>query len=112
METATIPHFTIHDRLRKARESAHLTQGELAHRTGISKGTVSHYEGGMTSAGRLKAVYLKEWALATGVDLDWLRFGDSGPDGGDTQVRRPTSRKVGEPVVGVVLPFDSVAAAA
>lgn len=76
MSTATIPRFTVHDRLRKAREVAGLDQAQLAERIGMSRNSVSNYEAGHTRTGNLKPIYLKGWALACGVDLDWLRFGD------------------------------------
>ena len=75
------PQFTIHDRLRKAREVADLEQAELAARIEVDRGTISNYETGKVT--RLKAPVLKRWALACEVDVDWLIDGiEDGPDGG------------------------------
>ncbi len=64
-----IPPETTADRLRRARRYAGLEQTDLADLTGISRATISNYERGETAP--LKP-YLKLWADACGVDLDWL----------------------------------------
>jgi transcriptional regulator with XRE-family HTH domain len=66
----TIPDWTLADRLRKAREFAGLSQTELGDATGLSRRSVSGYEGGERPP---RLHHLIAWALATGVDLDWLR---------------------------------------
>ena len=68
--------FTIGDRLRKAREGLGLDRGQFAELTGISRGTIWNYETGKTKPRR---TYLRLWAMATGVDLEWLRTGDAPP---------------------------------
>jgi transcriptional regulator with XRE-family HTH domain len=64
-----VPPWTLPDRLRKAREYAALSQTELGEATGLSRRSVAGYEGGERAPRRH---HLIAWALATGVDLDWL----------------------------------------
>jgi transcriptional regulator with XRE-family HTH domain len=77
------PQFTIGDRLRKAR--MHLDQNmsadEFGELIGTSKNTIHNYELERTAPERMKLIVLRQWALATGVDLAWLLDGDGGPDG-------------------------------
>lgn len=79
-----VPEFSIHDRLRKAREFSGLDQVQLADRIGVSRGTVSNVESGRVK--RIRPILTRAWAMATGVDLTWLETGtasaDLGPDGG------------------------------
>lgn len=74
------------DRLRLSRERAGLDQEELAERLDIVRATVSNYERGISIP---KAPMLAAWALATGVDMDWLRDGDAGLGGGPGGQVRP-----------------------
>lgn len=67
-----VPAFTIGDRLRKARESTGLEQGAFAELLGVSRGTVSNYERGLTNP---KKVVLRAWASATRVPYEWLTSG-------------------------------------
>jgi transcriptional regulator with XRE-family HTH domain len=80
--TATmVPQWTIEDRLRKAREAAGFDQRELADAIGVARQTIGYYEAGNTTNHR--RIVLNQWALATGVPVDWLRDGiepESGPD--------------------------------
>lgn len=85
-EPARYPVFTIGDRLRKARIQAGLSVPELAHRIGTNRNTVTRYELEKTEPKNMKNVYLKEWALATGVDKDWLLSGVTGPGPDGTPV--------------------------
>lgn len=73
--------FTRGDRLRKARERLGLDQGPFADLIGFSRGLVSNYESDKTE--RVKPGVMKAWALATGVDLEWLETGTD-PVGGPT----------------------------
>ncbi|MGN7134599.1 MULTISPECIES: helix-turn-helix domain-containing protein [Rhodococcoides] len=82
-----VPRFTVHDRLKKAREAAGLDQRELAERMGVSRGTISNYEA--DSGKSLRKIVINAWALATGVPVEWIESGDDGgprpdhdPDGG------------------------------
>lgn len=77
-----IPEWTPADRLRKARLHKRLTQAELADRIGVSENTIGNYETGQTT--NLRRIVLKQWALATGVPVEWLQWGvtpTGGPDG-------------------------------
>lgn len=73
--------FTVHDRLRKAREFAGLSQDQLAEAIGVDRGTISNYETGATT--RLKRIIIGQWALKCGVPLDYIKSGyaprDSNP---------------------------------
>ena len=77
---STIPEFTVADRLRKARECAGLDQSEFARVAEISRTTVINYEHGRRVP---RAVYLRAWSIASGVDLSWLvtGHGDDGEPG-------------------------------
>lgn len=95
------PSFTVHDRLRKAREVAGLEQAELAERIEVDRGSVSNYETGKTT--RLKRPVLRRWALACDVDLDWLAYGieQNGPTDPSEQVKRSSPWMTDEPLASV-----------
>lgn len=88
----TVPSWTTGDRLRKAREFAGLSQEQLAEAMGISRRTVSTYEG--DAGATVKRPTLLAWAMLCGVDMDWLKSGEApGPsdpganmDGGKTDI--------------------------
>ncbi len=67
-----IPGFDIADRLRKARETAGIDQADLEQLTGVSRATISNYERRITQPKRPNVI---AWAMATGVDADWLLTG-------------------------------------
>lgn len=73
------PSFTLPDRLRKARETAALDQLELADRLGVNRNTVSNYELGKHKP---REIVLRQWSLATGVSLHWLKTGQAPPTDG------------------------------
>src|SRR6266568_2172432 len=66
---SAVPEWTLSDRLRKARIHAGLEQTDLEDQTGISRASISNYENGKTVPSK---PVLLSWALACGVDLDWL----------------------------------------
>lgn len=68
-----VPQFTQGDRLRKAREHSGLHMRDLAAEIGVSEASVSRYESGKQKPRRATVL---TWALATGVDFDWLFDGD------------------------------------
>ena len=68
-----IPEFTIHDRLRKAREASGLDQEQLAEAIAMSRTSVSNYETGAVSNPR--KIVLNAWSLATGVPVQWITTG-------------------------------------
>jgi DNA-binding XRE family transcriptional regulator len=76
-DAGTIPAWTLGDRLRKARETAGLSQAELAADIGISRASVVNYEVDRYTPSR---PVLLSWALRTGVPLTWLA-GAAAPGG-------------------------------
>lgn len=68
-----IPEITTGWRIRIARERAHMEQSDLAAAADISRNTISNYEQDATT--RMKPLYLKQIALATGVNPHWLATG-------------------------------------
>jgi transcriptional regulator with XRE-family HTH domain len=78
LEGATVPQWTVGDRLRKARLHAGLEQTELAREIGISRATISSYEADKTTPSRPA---LLSWALRCGVPLGWL----TGSGGGERE---------------------------
>jgi len=71
MKTATVPQWTLSDRLAKARHFAGLEQAELAARMGLSLKTVSRYERGESP----RFDTLISWAEVCNVDANWLLTG-------------------------------------
>lgn len=70
----TIPDInTLQIRLRAAREHAGYDQGELAERSGVSRGTISAGERGLRMPTRANLSLI---AFATGVDAHWLKTGE------------------------------------
>src|SRR6187402_1025231 len=76
------PQFTIGDRLRKARTQLgpDMDAAAFADLIGVSRGTITNYELEKTPAEKMRPIVLNAWALATGVDPQWLRDGRL-PDG-------------------------------
>ena len=77
------PVFGLQHRLALAREVAGIDQSAMSRVLGCARPTVSNYERGFTAPRRSVLV---AWALATGVDVDWLITGNEmphqdGPDG-------------------------------
>lgn len=64
--------FGLGDRLAKALHVAGLTSQDMAEALEVSRNTVSNYINGNTKPRKL---YLREWALKTGVPLEWLETG-------------------------------------
>ena len=82
-----VPRFdTLAERLAWARDTAPLTQQQLADALGISKRSVQNYESGDQEP---KPARILLWANACDVDHDWLQTGQYGasvpaPRDGDT----------------------------
>ena len=74
-----VPAFTIGDRVRKARESAGLSQQQLADATGMARSGIVKIEGPESRPRRTSLIAI---AMATGVDLTWLQTGET-PAGSD-----------------------------
>lgn len=64
--------FGLSDRLAKALEVAGMTNQEMADCLGVSRNTISNYTHGNSSPRKL---YMREWAMRTGVPLEWLETG-------------------------------------
>lgn len=65
--------MTPQQRLRLARRHAALSQAQLAERAGVQRSAVSHWE---SDHGRNPSLrHLREVALATGVQFEWLATG-------------------------------------
>lgn len=71
------PQFTIGDRLRKARTQLgpDMDAAAFADLIGVSRGTITNYELEKTPAEKMRPIVLNAWALATGVDVEWIRTG-------------------------------------
>lgn len=65
------------DRLRKARDYAHLDQDDLAEELGVSRQAVSKWENGAPDKAPIKRAFVQVWALRCGVPFDWLWGGDT-----------------------------------
>lgn len=68
-QTGTVPAWSLGDRLRKARETAGLTQQELADQIEVARASVVNWETGRFAPRRYVLV---SWALACGVSFEWL----------------------------------------
>lgn len=80
-----VPELSLADRLVIARRKTRLDVREFAEHIGISRSTVSNYEN-EDYARRRKPLYLKAWAIGSGVDYTWLATGQTdqapgGPEG-------------------------------
>ncbi len=68
---------TLHERIRRARALAGLTQHELASRLGVHRGAVTQWEHPDGSAPNMS--HLIAIAVHTGVNLEWLGTGRGTP---------------------------------
>jgi len=73
MDERRRPQFGLQHRLSLAREIAGIDQVTMAASLGVARPTVSNYERGFTTPRRAIIV---AWAMATGVDVEWLEKGD------------------------------------
>ncbi len=75
------PQFTVGWRLRLARTTLgpDMDVARFATLIGVNRNTVTNYELERTPADRMRPIVLNAWALATGVDPDWLRTGVQPP---------------------------------
>lgn len=78
-----IPQITLGWRLQMSLAVGDLSVQEMADNLGVSRSTISRWlhDDGMPP----RAAFVKQWAFATGVSVDWLQTGkdphDGGPDG-------------------------------
>lgn len=75
-EHRRVPEWTIAERLYLARTLAGYEKQQLADVIGVSRDTIANYESRAWLRRRSPA-YLKQWALACDVDLEWLISGES-----------------------------------
>lgn len=78
IDTRRRPRFELQHRLALSRDVAGIDQTDMAKALGCARPTVSNYERGFTTPRR---AVLVAWALATGVDVDWLVNGETPPTG-------------------------------
>lgn len=88
MTTSTgniIPQWDLADRIAKSLRTANISVQEMADYLDVHRNTV----GGWIN-GRIKPDVrtLRVWALRTGVNYDWLRYGDDSPEMVDTGINK------------------------
>lgn len=83
--------FGLGDRLAKALHVAGVSTTEMADELEVARSTISNYLNGHTKP---KGLYLRIWALKTGVPLEWLETGNF-PDTGETE-KAPTPKGEGD----------------
>lgn len=76
MSQTQAPTWTTGDRLRKARISAGIESRDMAERLGVSRNTITNWEGDKTTP---SLASLRVFAEETGIDLAWL-LGLDDPD--------------------------------
>ncbi len=72
--------FHTGDRLRKAREHTGMDRKTFAGALGCARDTVTAYEQ-WTDLKAPRESTLRQWSMATGVSLHWLKTGEQPPDG-------------------------------
>ena len=75
LEPGAVPDFTLGDRLRKALDHAGISVATMADVQGVGTATVSRW---MHDRSPVKRGALMLWAIATGVDQQWLETGTAG----------------------------------
>lgn len=94
-DTAThAPEVPIWARLHLARFMAGMEVKELAAKTGISRNTIHNYESGDWDRKRNPA-YIRLWALATGIDYQWLSGGVPNSPDGERHLHRDERQSTG-----------------
>ena len=98
-----VPEFTLGWRLQRALDYAGKMKAEdMADEMGVHRATVSRW---MNERGAPpRPIYLKQWALRTGVNRDWLTTGVAGtsPDGGTSRPRTDSNRRPSDYNVAVL----------
>lgn len=93
--TGAVPAFTLGDRLRKARESAHMEMKDLADLIDIHRQSVASYEQGKSMP---KRHVLLSWSMVTGVDLRWIVEGVATDDQTEQETATTDSEFSGDSV--------------
>lgn len=83
--------FGLGDRLSKALHVANVTSNDMAAELDVSRTTISNYLNGRTKP---KGLYMRIWALKTGVPLEWLETGIF-PEAPETE-KTPTPKGEGD----------------
>ena len=83
--------FGLSDRLAKALHVAGVSTTEMADELEVARSTISNYLNGHTTP---KSLYLRIWALKTGVPLEWLETGHF-PETPETE-KAPTPKGEGK----------------
>lgn len=91
-----IPQITLGWRLQMALAQGDLSVQEMADNLGVSRSTISRWlhDDGMPP----RAAFVKQWALASRVSLEWLQtgktpVGDGGPAGGEKLPRLDSNQE-------------------
>ena len=72
-----VPQFNLAHRLGLARQVAGMKRKEMAEVLDVTPQSISNYELGNSTPSKLQ---LNAWAVATGVDVEWLKTGEAQPE--------------------------------
>jgi transcriptional regulator with XRE-family HTH domain len=72
-DPALVPEWTLGWRLQRSLAHAEITVNEIADALNVSRATISRWINDRGAAPR--PIYVKEWALRTGVPYTWLAYG-------------------------------------
>lgn len=89
--------WTLGDRLAKSRRLAGISREAMAEYLGMSPQAVSNYENDHRVP---KLTVLRSWSARTGMDLGWLRYGDTPPGPGGLAEVREINPRPGAPSTG------------
>ena len=73
----TVPEWTLGWRMQRALAHAGIRAEDMAAELGVVRATVSRWMHDKGSPPR--TIYLRQWALRTGVPFEWLTSGDDSP---------------------------------
>lgn len=109
MSGGRVPQPNIKYRLLQAREEAGMSQAQLSAETGISPTSISYAETGKRVPRRTTITL---WAMATGVDRDWLEKGmKNAPSPEGNGAFDGCARRDSNPQPSVLLPNSAARAA-
>ncbi len=82
-QPAVVPDWTLGWRMKRALSHAGIKAEDMADELGVTRQTISRWVNDVGAPPR--SLYVKEWALRTGVDYSWLIYGTTAPntDGGE-----------------------------
>jgi transcriptional regulator with XRE-family HTH domain len=90
---SVIPQWTVGWRMQRALGHAQMSVEQMAQELDVSRGTVSRW---LNDRGPVKGLYLRQWALLTGVPFDWLRTGAVPRAAEEGTSRSTTAEYIGE----------------